>query len=803
MTTPSLLVETQYIKQLLELSPHGAYLSDLKGNCLYVNKELQKIYGCGVKDILGTKWHEVIYDDDLPLIKSTLLRSLSTHVGSSGLIYRIKHPRKGIRYCKVDSKFIFDENNQPLYYTGYITDITSEIHKTENIKLQNELLSTVKNIQDQFYLSNNPENLFQVLLGEVLRITKSEFGFITEIVYDGLRNSNDFKHLASSGLEWNNLNVDSNGGKLDFTDISGHFKKLLKNTRSYSSIDSHRLNDSGEKIKSYIVLPAKIQGELVGMVGLANRNDGYGAAKLDFLNPLLSTFANLIAFYRLNKEKEQAVDKQRDLMNHLQILITSLEDIIFEFDGNKTFRHVWVSDENILFMPKENFIGKTVSEVFGPLAAMFTIPIDKAIETGEIVEFEYKHIDNSLDKWYKAKITTVKSDTNPINSRLVMSVQDITIRTKQDIALKEAKDRLERSNFLLDVTQELTKAAGWEYYLKTNEVFLTKQSFTLYDLDENFKPNPENTLAFFETDGRNAIDAHALKAITKRVPYKLELPITTAKNNKKWVRTIGVPIIIENEVVGIRGAALDITEEKEAEISLIKLKEQLERNIKDKDRIMQVLAHDLRSPLSAIHTMAAMILEKKEISGGTAEMLTLMRDSSLSAHNLVSELIDAMINNTKEDLKIAEEDIVLLIRNCVKVQSLRANEKKQKIDFVNETPIHVFVDGQKIERVINNLIYNAIKFSPKDSIITIETNANREYLQISIKDNGIGIPIELQNKVFDVLTPVKRYGTAGEPPFGIGLSICKQIIESHRGEITFKSEFNKGTTFFIKLPLLT
>jgi signal transduction histidine kinase len=98
------------------------------------------------------------------------------------------------------------------------------------------------------------------------------------------------------------------------------------------------------------------------------------------------------------------------------------------------------------------------------------------------------------------------------------------------------------------------------------------------------------------------------------------------------------------------------------------------------------------------------------------------------------------------------------------------------------------------------LISNAIKFSPAGAPIIIKAEEFEKEVQISVKDNGIGIPDKLKNQVFNMFTDAKRPGTEGEKSFGLGLSICQQIVEKHNGRIWFQSDTEHGTTFYFSLP---
>jgi signal transduction histidine kinase len=107
---------------------------------------------------------------------------------------------------------------------------------------------------------------------------------------------------------------------------------------------------------------------------------------------------------------------------------------------------------------------------------------------------------------------------------------------------------------------------------------------------------------------------------------------------------------------------------------------------------------------------------------------------------------------------------------------------------------------EKLWRVVSNLIGNAIKFSPTGASINVSMEQRAGGIRIAVKDEGIGIPPDMQEKIFDLFTEAKRPGTAGEQAFGLGLAISKQIVEAHGGRIWFESGTTKGTTFFVDLP---
>ena len=111
------------------------------------------------------------------------------------------------------------------------------------------------------------------------------------------------------------------------------------------------------------------------------------------------------------------------------------------------------------------------------------------------------------------------------------------------------------------------------------------------------------------------------------------------------------------------------------------------------------------------------------------------------------------------------------------------------------------VDKEKMARVINNLMTNAIKFSPKGGRIEVMTAKHDNGVVIKVADNGIGIPADKLPGLFRMFTNVRRKGTANEESFGLGLAICKQIVDAHGGTLSVDSTEGQGSTFVITLPV--
>lgn len=226
----------------------------------------------------------------------------------------------------------------------------------------------------------------------------------------------------------------------------------------------------------------------------------------------------------------------------------------------------------------------------------------------------------------------------------------------------------------------------------------------------------------------------------------------------------------------------------------------VEEKNKQQERILRAVAHDLRGPTATI-SMLCDLIEQEENKQSRIEMIGFIRTSCNNSLELISEILEAADQSKKPEQEKQSVSLNTIVKNEVSLLKIKASDKQQTISYeVPKQELFLMVNEDKIKRVINNLASNSIKFSPKGSEIKISLVKDEDGALISVKDNGIGIPEALADKVFDMFTEARRKGTAGELPYGLGLSICKQIIAAHNGSIWFESMPGKGTTFFVKLP---
>ncbi len=250
--------------------------------------------------------------------------------------------------------------------------------------------------------------------------------------------------------------------------------------------------------------------------------------------------------------------------------------------------------------------------------------------------------------------------------------------------------------------------------------------------------------------------------------------------------------------------AQDISERKRSEEKINRQNNELEEANAAKDRFFSIIAHDLRSPISGLIGLTENVV--KEFSSYSlnelSETANALHNSSSYLNKLLNNLLDwSRINRGKIEYK--PENIKLLDISQESVELLRQTAANKKIEIINEIPanITVFCDKNMTAAVFRNLINNALKYSFSNGIVTIiARQADGNFIETSIKDNGTGIDRDTLKTLFDLDSVKSKPGTLDEKGTGLGLLLCKEYVNKNGGEIRAESKTCKGSTFYFTLP---
>ncbi len=238
---------------------------------------------------------------------------------------------------------------------------------------------------------------------------------------------------------------------------------------------------------------------------------------------------------------------------------------------------------------------------------------------------------------------------------------------------------------------------------------------------------------------------------------------------------------------------------------LIKQNADLARLNEQKNRFLGMAAHDLRSPLGVVHTFSGFLQEEvlDKLDAEQREFLDIIRRTSEFMLQLVNDLLDiSAIEAGKLILRRDPVDLSRLVADNVALNRVLASRKNVRLTLKSTSDLPpVPCDSVKIGQVLNNLIDNAVKFSPLGGSVAVTLDLDGDHVRLVVADQGAGIPEEERARLFQPFGRPGSQGTSGERGTGLGLAIVRRIIEGHGGRIGVESEPGRGSTFFFTLPL--
>ncbi|WP_115711481.1 ATP-binding protein [Legionella sainthelensi] len=383
--------------------------------------------------------------------------------------------------------------------------------------------------------------------------------------------------------------------------------------------------------------------------------------------------------------------------------------------------------------------------------------------------------------------------------QLTLSLEDERSKFKNELqAIHEYYDNiialmpghvywLDKNNVFLGCNDLQAKNAQ----LKSRKDIIGKTNFDMPWKDQAEELNKVNKLVM-ETGIPHTAEEYAVMANGMGIYYSQKVPLRNQKN----------------EVIGVLGISLDITERKKMEVALRRAKENAEVANQAKNEFISNMSHDIHTPLSGIVGMSK-LLEEKEQNPERKQYARWIHESGEQLLQLLNGVMEIVAtDNLREDdvheelfeLRKNIQDIAHLVQPTLQMKKIKLN-----IEIDETVPNTVITDATKIHRVLLNLVGNAIKFTD-NGVVTIKVEAlslenNYTQLRFSVIDTGIGIPPELQSKIFDRFFRAVPSYKSTHSGYGVGLHIAQKYLSLLGGEINLESEIGKGSTFYFTLTL--
>ncbi|MBI9071250.1 MAG: PAS domain-containing protein [Melioribacteraceae bacterium] len=328
---------------------------------------------------------------------------------------------------------------------------------------------------------------------------------------------------------------------------------------------------------------------------------------------------------------------------------------------------------------------------------------------------------------------------------------------------------------------------------------------TGYTVEEIIK-KPGRMLAFISEEDISKVKSEMIEFESDPNKGSLVLEYRIIRNDGDiiWVKEFLSVIRDEKgKVLKYNSFVQDITAIKEKESELNKKIELLQEINSQKDRFISIVSHDLRSPFTSLLGFSEILINEPDLPEEMkSEYLGYIYEASQTQLQMINYLLDwSRLQTGRLTIEPCRLSVLNLVNNCVSV--LTGNLIKKHIEIKVDVPDNLFInaDERLINQSVQNILSNAIKFTPNNKKIFVSANTFKEGLiEITVKDEGIGISEENQEKLFKIDKKLSLVGTNGEKGSGLGLTLVKEIIEKHHGEIWFYSKFGEGSEFHFTMP---
>ncbi|MEG3846809.1 PAS domain S-box protein [Microcoleus sp. herbarium19] len=785
-------IDTRY-QILTEVSPVGIFYTDASGDCLYVNERWCQIAGITCGEAFGQGWVQSIHPEDKSRVFAEWARATQQKLPFKSE-YRFQDiDRANVRWVVGQAVAQFGKNGEVKSYVGTITDITERKQVEEENRLLNESLELrVAERTAQIEISN--QNLQkeiaerQKIATSLLELTQLQKAILNSANYTIISTAPDgtiktFNRAAQQLLGYSLQEV---AGKVTPAIIHEPLE-IVKRAEVLSQ-------ELGVKIEPgfdvFVALARR---------GIADENewtyirkDGSRFPVLLSVTALSDGEGNINGFLGIGQDisdRKQAEKELRDLNNAMQNAVEGISRL--DMDGrylkiNRAYAH------KCGYEPEEMIGLEWPITVHPDDVEMLVLAYQEMLSSGK-VEVEARGVRKNGSFFYKQVTMISAFDEQGIFNGHHCFMKDITDRKLTETALQESESKYRQ-------IVELAEEGIWviDSNARTTYVNHAMARMLGYSELEMFGRSLFNFMDEQVRQSANDNMERRKQGIAERHEFRLK-----SKDGKDvWTYMSTSPVMDENDcLLSCCALVYNITDRKESEQQMLQLTEDLKRSNEELEQFAYVASHDLQEPLRAVTSYTQLLADRYRgnLDEKADKYINYIVDGATRMQQLINDLLAySRLGTRGQEFEPADCNAAVQQSLC----NLQIAIAEKKAVITCDAMPTVMADESQLVQLFQNLIANSIKFCRQD-IPLIHIAARREESEwlLCVRDNGIGIDPEYADRIFIIFG--RLHGRREYSGTGIGLAMCKRIVERHGGRIWVESQEGKGATFCFTIPIIS
>jgi PAS domain S-box-containing protein len=682
-----------------------------------------------------------------------------------------------------------------------------------------DLTAIIGRVQSRYIRAAPPREVFEPLLTDLLQWTGSGYGFMADVQYDdagapflrmevltdiswdpGTREmmSRHLRGGPGDALEFHNLDTLFGAGVRN-----GQI--IISNEPATDARRGGRMPPGHPPMRAFLGVPLFHGGEMVGMLGLANREGGYDQALVDGLQPLFTSVAAIMGAVRAERARSAAEHALRSQREQLQLTfdLAGVGIVKIGLDGRPSMVNQRMCD--MLGRSREELLAARAEQVIHPDDLSDELDRRRRLLQGELSEYRstrrYLHADGS-PVWVNATTTVVHhADAQP--GYLIIVAEDISERMRAEAALRSSQQRF------LDLVNSVD-GIFWEADVERRRfTYVSERAESITGFPAAQWLVPGFWTSRVHPDDRERTMREVVASQKVGAPQSIEYRFTASDGRVLWMSSLITVVPVEGGRRLLRGLIIDNTERRRAAEAELAAETAVRANAA-KTQFLSRMSHELRTPLNAVLGFAQLL------TLDTAQPLTASQRARVQHISQAGAHLLAMINDVL-DLSRIESGGVSLQPDVVPVHIVTSEALAMVAMAANEAGVSVQVDhaeGEtaavatcvradrlRLRQVLVNLLSNAIKYNRPGGSVTLRWPVDGHgQVHVQVDDTGIGLTAAQQEHLFE---PFNRLGIerSGIEGTGIGLVITQRLLGLMGGRLTVESQVGVGSCFTATLPV--